>query len=537
MNLPDRWDYIVVGAGAAGCVLANRLSASGRHRVLVLEAGGSDRRLWIKIPAGFTRTVFDRSIGWGYTNAPCPATHSRPIPCPRGRVVGGSSSINGHLYVRGQARDYDDWVSAGAAGWGWADVLPYFRRAETRLGGDAATRGHDGPLQVTDPRMRHPLCDAFIASLQAQGVPLNPDYNSGDQEGAAYYQYLIKDGRRFSAADAYLRPALRRPNLALVTHAHATRIVFESRRAVGVECRVDGALHTFRADREVLLAAGAINTPALLQCSGVGPADLLARSGVPVLLPLQGVGEGLVDHYAVRIAARVRGLSSLNERTHGPRLLLEVLHYLAARQGVLASAVAHAAGFVRSSHEVDRPDLQLLFAPASYEHGKVGQAALERLPGLTCGVQQLRPHSRGHVRISSPDPLAPPEIQPHYLVDDTDRATLLAGIRYVRRLFATAPLGRFIESETWPGSRIDGDEALLDFARGTGSTVYHPVGSCAMSTAPAAPVDPSLRVKGLDGLRVIDASVMPSMISGNTYAATVMIAEKGADLVLGMART
>jgi choline dehydrogenase len=552
----DTWDTIIVGAGAAGCVLANRLTASGRHRVLLLEAGGNDSKLWIKVPAGFTRTIFDNSIGWGYANAPAPHTGNRAIPCPRGRVLGGSSSINGHLYVRGQADDYADWVALGAAGWGWDAVLPYFCRAESRANGDTATRGHDGPLQVTNPRMQHPLCAAFIDALHTLGEPLNPDYNSGDQRGAGYYQYLMQNGRRWSAADAYLRPALTRRNLALRTHAHATRIVFEGRRAVGIEYRHQGQLRVARAAGEVILAGGSINSPQLLQLSGVGDPTVLQAAGVIVTHALAGVGENLVDHYAARVAARVRGTGSLNERTHLPRVALEVFKYLFARRGVLSSAVAHAYGFVNVAGGADaagpgqgaaaassttpgareralRPDVQLLFAPASFERGKMGQAAMERLPGLTCGVQQLRPHSRGHVRIASNDPFAAPEIQPNYLADERDVEALLNGIKYVRRLFGAAPLSMYIESETWPGEDADDDHSLVDFARNTGATVYHPVGTCRMGTGGDAPVDPAtLRVKGLEALRVIDASVMPSMISGNTYATTIMIAEKGAELML-----
>lgn len=532
MSDAPSYDYIVVGAGAAGCVLADRLTASGKHRVLILEAGGTDKKLWVRVPAGFTKTIFDRSIGWDYRYAPAEPTGGRVIPCPRGRVLGGSSSINGHLYVRGQREDYDDWAAGGAAGWSWSEVLPYFMRAERRAGGDRTVRGRAGPLHVTDPGMRHRLCERFLAALRAQGVAENPDYNSGDQEGCGYYQYLIRRGRRWSASDAYLRPSIERPNLSVRVDSQVTRILFEGRRAIGVECRYGDRLATFRANREVILSAGAINTPQLLQLSGIGDPGLLRRHGVAILHPSPAVGEGLVDHYAVRIAARVRGMSSLNERAHGARLVVEVAKYAVARRGLLAGAVAHAYGFVRSRPEETRPDLQLLFAPASYEQGKVGQAALERLAGLTCGVTQLRPRSRGHVRIASADPLAPPIIQPHFLADEEDRLALLRGVRFVRRVFSTSPLADCLEEETWPGAEHDDDEAILDFIRTTGSTVYHPVGSCRMGTAEEAPVTPDLKVRGVDGLRVADASVMPAMVSGNTYAATIMVAEKGADEIL-----
>lgn len=533
MSASADWDTIIVGAGAAGCVLANRLTASGRHKVLVLEAGGPDNRLWIKVPAGVTRTMFDPAVGWSHENAPAPETADRAIPCPRGRVIGGSSSINGHLYVRGQADDYADWVAQGAAGWGWQDVLPYFRRAETRAGGDAAVRGVEGPLQVTDPRMQHPLCEAFISGMQSLGEPRNPDYNRGDQHGTGYYQYLMKNGRRWSAADAYLRPAISRANLKVEMHAQATRIVFEGRRAVGVEYRRGGAMQVARAACEVILAGGAINSPQLLQLSGVGDPALLAQHGIGVVQAVPGVGENLVDHYAVRIASRVRGVGSLNERTHFPRLVLEVLKYMVARRGVLASAVAHAYGFVCVAPEGGRPDLQLLFAPASFQGGKMGRAKMETEPGMTCGVQQLRPLSRGHVRIQAADPFAAPVIQPNYLKHEADVATLIAGVHFMRKLYAAAPLARYVAHESWPGPDVASDAQLVEFARTTGSTVYHPVGSCRMGSDADAPVDAAtLRVNGLAGLRVIDASVMPSMVSGNTYATTIMIAEKGADLVL-----
>lgn len=529
----ERWDYIVVGAGAAGCVLANRLSASGEHRVLVLEAGGTDDKLWIRVPAGFTRTMFDPQITWGYSNTPAANVDNRVIPCPRGKVLGGSSSINGHAYVRGQAQDYEDWVALGAPGWGWNDLLPYFKRAETRIGGDPAVRGHDGPLQVQDPRIRHPLSDAYFAAMAALGFARNPDFNAGDQTGCGYYQQLMNNGRRWSAADAYLRPAMARANLVVRTHAHATRVLFEGRRAVGIEYRHDGATRTARADREVILAGGAINTPQLLQLSGIGDPAVLQGLGIAVLHAAPGVGAGLADHYSVRVAQRVQGSGTLNERSHGLRLALEVLHYLIARRGLLSTAPSNAYGFVPVLPGTTRPDTQLLFIPASSEVGKViGQAELEREPGMTCGAYQVRPFSRGHVRITSTDPLAAPQIQPNYLADERDCEVVVAAIKFVRRLFEAPALARHVVAETWPGPDVRTDAQILAFARRTGTTVYHPVSSCAMGEAERAPVDPQLRVKGVDALRVIDASVMPQIVSGNTYAATITIAEKGADLVL-----
>ncbi len=533
----ERWDYIVVGAGAAGCVLANRLSASGAHRVLVLEAGGADDKLWIRVPAGFTRTMFDPQITWGYNNAPSTTVDNRAIPCPRGKVLGGSSSINGHAYVRGQAQDYEDWVALGARGWGWNDLLPYFKRAETRVGGDPAVRGHDGPLQVQDPRILHPLSDAYFAAMQTLGFEVNPDFNRGDQTGCGYYQQLMKDGRRWSAADAYLRPAMARANLAVRTHAQATRVVFDGRKAIGIEYRHDGATRIAHANREVILAGGAVNTPQLLQLSGVGDPALLQRMGIAVVRASPGVGAQLADHYSVRVAKRVHGIGTMNERSHGLRLMMEVVGYLIARRGLLSTAPSNAFGFVPVLPGTTRPDTQLLFIPASSEVGKViGQAGLEREPGMTCGAYQVRPFSRGHVRITSADPFAAPEIQPNYLADERDCQVVIAAIKFVRRLFEAPSLARFVQAETWPGPDVRSDDEILAFARRTGTTVYHPVSSCTMGSGAQAPVDPDLRVKGIEALRVIDASVMPQIVSGNTYAATITIAEKGADLVLQAAR-
>jgi choline dehydrogenase len=536
MSAPsESWDYIIVGAGAAGCVLANRLSASGAFRVLLLEAGGSDDHLWIRIPAGFSKTIYDPRLNWGYDNAPSPHTGGRSIPCPRGRVVGGSSSINGHLLVRGQALDYADWVALGATGWGWDEVLPYFRRSELRAGGDPQVRGGDGPLHITDPRLQHPLCDAFISAMGQLGLARNPDYNGGDQEGAGMYQYLMRDGRRWSAADAYLRPALARPNLQLRRDASVLSIDFDGRRATGVRYLARGQRLAAQARREVILAAGSIGSPQLLQCSGVGDQNLLQRLAIRVVAARPAVGVNLIDHYAARCAVRVRDCGTLNERAHGMRVLLEGLKYLVGVPSLLNCAPAHAFGFLRSKPELTRPDVQLLFAPASYAGGQVGRTELERLPGMTCGVSQLRPYSRGYVRIRGGNPLLAPEIQPNYLADERDLACFVAGLHFVRRLFTQPALARYVAYESFPGSACDSDDALREHVRQTGSTVFHPVGTCRMGSDADAVVDPQLRVREVEALRVIDASVMPSMVSGNTYATTIMIAERGADFVLDRA--
>jgi choline dehydrogenase len=533
----ESFDYVIVGAGAAGCVLADRLTASGEHRVLVLEAGGKDDKLWIRVPAGFMRTMFDPDITWGYDNLPSPATNNRVIPCPRGKVLGGSSSINGHAYVRGQALDYEDWVALGAPGWGWQDVLPYFKRAETRAGGNPAVRGTDGPLHVQDPRIVHPLTEAYFQAMEAVGQKRNPDYNSGDQEGCGYYQQMMKRGRRWSAADAYLRPAMARPNLLVRLHAHATKIVLDGRRAVGIEYRFGAELRVARAEREVILSGGAINTPQLMQLSGIGDPKLLQHHGIAVHHALPEVGENMADHFSVRVANRVKDMWTLNERAHPPRIAIEAIKYFVARRGLLSSAPSNAMGFVRVLPGATRPDTQIFFTPASSEVGKVvGQAWLEREPGMTCGTYQTRPFSRGYVRIASPDPLIAPDIQPHFLAHERDQANTVGALKFLRKLFAAPSLARYIVGEIWPGPEVRSDDELLDFARRTGTTVYHPVGSCRMGNDERAPVDPQLRVKGIDALRVIDASVMPQIVSGNTYAATITIAERGADLVLGSSR-
>jgi choline dehydrogenase len=532
----DEFDYIVVGAGAAGCVLANRLSASGKHSVAVLEAGGPDRNIFIKIPAGFNKTVYNPKLNWGYETAPGPHIDGRKIAFPRGKVLGGSGSINGHLYVRGQSADYDMWGQLGCRGWSWDDVLPYFKRAETRGngGGDPAVRGNSGPLSIQDQRDPHVLSDAYIAANEALGLRRTPDYNSGNQEGTFLYQQMMKNGRRWSPADAYLRPALARPNVHLIQRALAERIVFEGRRAVGILYRPDGGpATTIRARRDVVLSGGSINTPQLLQISGVGDPDWLAEIGVPVVHALPGVGKNLRDHYAARVSALVKGTGSLNERSHGLRLVGEVIRYAISRKGLLTASPSHAGGYLKTRPELETPDMQLYFAPASYDAGKYGTTDLDTKPGMTLGCSQLRPESKGHLKALSSDPRVKPEIQPNYLADQIDRDALLAALKYLRKLLHTGPLADFVDHENFPGPSCVTDADWMAHARATGSTTYHPVGSCKLGTDPMAVVDPlSMRVIGTEGLRVADASVMPTMVSGNTYAATNMIAEKASDLIL-----
>jgi choline dehydrogenase len=528
----EEFDYVIVGAGAAGCVLANRLSESGKNTVAVIEAGGKDNHIWIKVPAGFNKTVYDDKLNWGYETAPGPHIDNRRIKYPRGKVLGGSGSINGHLYVRGQAADYDTWAQLGCRGWSWSDVLPYFKRAESRAGGSDEVRGRSGPLSIEDQRDPHPLCEAFMSANEALGLKRTPDYNSGNQEGTLLYQQMMRRGRRWSPVDAYLRPAMARQNLTLIMRALVETIDLEDKRAVGVTLRQDGQRRRLKARRDVILSGGAINTPQLLQISGIGNPDDLGAIGVPVKHALAGVGRNFRDHYAVRVSALVKGSGSLNERSRGLPLVMEVLHYVFARKGLLTSTPSHAGGYFRTRPGLETPDMQLYFAPASYGGGRYGTTVLDTVPGMTLGASQLRPESTGHVKALSADPAAKPEIQPNYLAVQSDRDALLAAMKYLRRLLTTKPLSDHVIRENFPGAEVQTDAELMAHARATGSTTYHPVGTCKLGTDPMAVIDPlSMKVIGLDGLRVADASCMPRMVSGNTYAATNMIAEKAADLI------
>ena len=532
--MADQFDYIIVGAGSAGCVLANRLSANPEIRVLVVEAGGSDRHPFVQAPAGFIKTFQNPRFNWCYTTEPVPGSDGRAIYYPRGKVLGGSSSINGSLYVRGQPRDYDMWAQLGNRGWSYDDVLPYFRRLEDRSAGADGFRATGGPQHVSDISERHPICEAFIAGAESLGVPLNPDYNGATQEGVAYYQRTIRNGRRHSAATGYLHPALNRPNLKLVTNAHVLRLDVEGRHVRGITYRQGSEVRQATAAGETVLAAGVVNSPHILQLSGIGSAERLSELGITPVHHLPGVGEGLQDHYATRVAHRVILGKSLNERARGLRLLWEIGRWLTKGQGLLSLSPAHVAAFVRSRPELDAPDLQFVFTPASYSEGVTGK--LQPFPGMTCGVWQMRPHSRGWVRAKSADPMVPPGIQPNFLAEDTDQRAAIDGLRWSRRLLDSAALAPYRGAETTPGPAVQTDAELLAYARARGSTVYHGISTCRMGVGPGAVVGPDLRLHGMDGLRVVDASVMPAMISANTNAATLMIAEKAADLILASRR-
>jgi choline dehydrogenase len=522
------FDFVIVGAGSAGCVLANRLTADGRHKVLLLEAGGEDRSIWIHIPLGYGKNFSNPQINWLYETEPEPECHGRRVIQPRGKVMGGSSSINGLMYVRGQAEDYDRWRQLGNAGWSHADVLPYFRKAEDQQRGADEWHGEGGPLAVSDLG-ELPIGDAFIAAAEQCGYPRNPDFNGAAQEGFGYYQFTTRNGRRCSTAAGYLKPARRRTNLKVVSNALATRVLFAGKRATGVEYLQGDVKHTARA-REVILAGGAFNSPQLMQLSGLGPAALLREHGIEVIADMPGVGADLQDHFHARLIYRATQPVSANDLfTNRLRGFAAGLSYMLRGRGLLAMGAGYVGGFLRSNEAVETPDVQthiMLFSADG-----IG-GPLHSFSGVTCPVIVLRPESRGTVRIKSADPRQAPAIQANYLTAAKDRDTTVAGIRELRRIMAAPPMAPFIEAEHEPGPACASDEDLLDYVRRRGSTVYHPTSTCRMGSDPAAVVDARLKVHGFEGLRIVDASIMPALISGNTNAPTIMIAEKSADMIL-----
>jgi choline dehydrogenase len=530
MPSAETYDYIIVGAGSAGCVLANRLTASGRRRVLLLEAGGHDRYFWVHVPLGYGKLFNDARVNWLYKSEPEPELDNRQIIQPRGKLLGGSSSINGLLYIRGQHEDFDHWRQLGNAGWSFADVLPYFRRAEDQERGADDLHGAGGPFAVSDVCEPHPLCEAFIGAVQEAGFPRNDDFNGPTQEGAGYFQYTARNGLRRSTAVGYLRQARRRQNLAVVTRAHATRILLDGRRATGVEYRRGDALHVAHANAEVILAGGAFNSPQLMQLSGLGPADLLRQHGIAVAADLPGVGADLQDHMQVRFQYRCTEPITMNDVVHHWRhRMMAGLRYFVSRKGLLAIGAGYAGAFLRTAPHLATPDVQLHFLIFS---GDSAGAALHTFPGFIVSVCQLRPESRGFVRIKSADPLAAPAIQPRYLTAQLDRDTLLAGMRLLQRVMRQPAMAHYVAEERVPPPNASSDDDLMRFARTTSTTVFHPTSTCRMGSDATAVVDDRLRVRGIERLRVVDASIMPTVVSGNTNAAVVMIAEKGSDMIL-----
>jgi len=528
------FDYIIVGAGSAGCVLANRLTASGRHRVLLLEAGGRDRNIWIHIPLGYGKLFSNPKVNWLYSTEPEPELNNRRVIQPRGKVLGGSSSINGLLYIRGQHEDYDHWRQLGNAGWAFADVLPYFRRAEDQERGGDDLHGVGGHLKVSDVCEPHPLCEAFIAAAQQSGFPRNDDFNGPTQEGAGYFQLTARNGRRWSTAVGYLKEARRRPNLAVVPNALATRVRVSGRRAIGVEYRQGLTTHTAHANAEVIVSGGAFNSPQLLQLSGLGPAKNLRELGIGVVADMPGVGADLQDHLQIRMLYRCTEPITMNDVINNWRHRYAAgLRYLLSRKGLLTIGAGYAGAFLRTRPDLATPDVQFHFLIFSAD---AAGATLHPFPGFMASVCQLRPDSRGFVRIKSRVPSVPPAIQPRYLSARTDCDCVTDGMKLLRRVMNQPVMRKYIAEERAPGPNCASDADLLAFARETGTTVYHPTSTCRMGSDPNAVVDERLRVRGFERLRVIDASIMPTVVSGNTNAAAVMIGEKGADMVLADAR-
>ncbi len=529
------FDHIIIGAGSAGCVLADRLSRSGRDRVLVLEAGGSDNRFWIRTPVGYGRTFTDASVNWKYQTQADPGTDSRTMYWPRGRVVGGSSSINALVYCRGLPSDFDDWRELGNPGWGWDDVRPYFERSECFVDARGNTRG-DGPLYVTDvePQL-HPTCFYFLQAAAEMGLPATADFNGPQPEGVGFYRITTHKGRRWSAADAFLRPALNRPNVKLDTDCWVSRIRFEGRRAVGVEYTRDGQTHFAAAAGEVILSAGAVNSPQLLQLSGVGPAQTLAQHGIPVLLDNPAVGGHLQDHLAVTYSYRATA-PTLNDALHSNWGKLRAgIQYVLTRRGLLSLSVNHCGGFVRGEPESPRADFQLYYNPVTYAAGDATRKKInpDSFSAFMLSFQPTRPTSRGRIDIASADFRQAPAIAPRYLSTDKDLQDVVTGGRLLQAMEKTSAMSAFIQNTI--GVKLQGmnaEQLIADF-RARSATVYHPVGTCRMgSVAAQSVVDPELRVHGLQGLRVVDASVFPAITSGNTNAPTLMVAQKAADLIL-----
>jgi len=528
------FDYIIVGAGSAGCVLANRLSADGKHSVLLLEAGPKDSNLWIHVPLGYGKLFKDKTVNWMYQTEPEPGLDGRTIFQPRGKVLGGSSSINGLLYVRGQHEDYDRWRQHGNSGWGFDDVLPYFKKAENQERGADDFHGAGGPLPVSDLVHADPLSAAFIAAAAETGIPVNPDFNGAAQEGTGFFQTTTRRGRRASTAVAYLRPARGRKNLQVETSALAQRILFDGRRADTIEFRQAGVLRTARARKEILVSSGAYNSPQLLQLSGVGPAELLRQHCIDVVLDAPGVGHDLQDHMQVRVVMRCAQSITLNDVVNSPvRRILAGARYAAFRKGPLTIAAGTSGAFFKTSPRLATPDIQIHFLPFSTD--KMGER-LHSFSGFSASVCQLRPESRGSLRIRSADPTAAPEIRINYLSTEVDRTANVEGLKVLRRILQAPALRPYVVEEVDPGAKVSSDEELLNYCRARGSTIYHPTSTCRMGSDPLAVVDQSLRVRGLEGLRVVDGSIMPDLVSGNTNAAIIMIAEKASDMILEDAR-
>lgn len=530
------YDYIIIGAGSAGCVLANRLTADPKNKVLILEAGGKDTNLWIHVPLGFAKTLIDPKVNWMFPTEPDPGSNDRVHIWPRGKVLGGSSSINGLLYIRGQASDYDGWRQMGNEGWSWDECLPYFIRSEGNQEHTGKLHGTNGPLTVSDPTEPNPVSTAMIEAGAEAGIPHKRDVNEGEQEGISYYQNTIKNGIRVSAAKSYLNPAMDRPNLHVETEALVHNIIFDGKRAVGVAYERDGEVLEARAGKEVLLCGGAVNSPQILELSGIGEAGFLTGNGIEVVSDLPGVGENLQDHYMVSVQHRITQPVTVNDQAQGLSFIKEIMKFVFTRKGLLTLGAAQVQAFIKTRPELASPDVQFHILPATMNAEKYKSEQimeLEKESGLTTAPCQLRPESRGSIHIKSSDPTEYPAIKPNYLSDPLDQETIVAGLKWARKIVEQPAMAQYVGEELLPGKDVQSDEDLLEYARETGSTLYHPVGTCKMGNDPMAVVDAQCRVIGVEGLRVIDASVMPKLISGNTNAPTIMIAEKMSDMIMG----